>query len=183
MGGTIVKPALPPGRPLIGPTRAPVTIVEYGDFICPYTNRSRSAVRALTAKYGKEVRFYFKAFPLDVHGEIAGIAAQYFEAVAAVDPNLAWPYFNALFDNQGRIRTKGQSAVRNLTTRMNIDLAVVDEERRDPAIRNQLIADITEAQSFGFTATPTFVINGRTLEGEVSERDLEDAVHSALRGK
>ena len=85
-----------------GPKDAPITIVEYSDFQCPYCSQGYKNLEELRKKYGTKLRVVFKNFPLNFH-PLAMPAAQWFEALAIQSPEKAWAFHDALFENQSKM--------------------------------------------------------------------------------
>jgi Na+/H+ antiporter NhaA len=170
-----------PGRDHIrGPATAPVTIVEYGDFECPYCGQAEPAVRQLLAGHG-DVRYVWRHLPLnDVHPH-AQLAAE--AAEAAADQGAFWPMHDLLLSHQDAlqmrdlIRYAGDAGLDAARFRDNLT-------RRGGAAR--IAEDVDSADLSGVSGTPTFFINGRRHYGSYDIAALTSAVRAAkaaaLRG-
>jgi Na+/H+ antiporter NhaA len=156
-----------------GPAKAPVTVVEYGDFECPYCGQAESVVREILADYG-DVRYVWRHLPLtDVHPH-AQLAAEGSEAAAA--QGKFWEMHDQLLDHQGALTAKdliryagelGLSTdkfARDLAT--DVGAARIDE-------------DVDSADLSGVSGTPTFFINGKRHHGAYDLDALSDAVRAA----
>jgi Na+/H+ antiporter NhaA len=157
-----------------GPKKdALVTLVEYGDFECPYCGQAEPAVRGLIREYG-ELRFVFRHLPLtDVHPH-AQLAA---EAAEAADLQGAfWEMHDLLLDHQGALTPKdliGYAASIGLDT----DKFAADLRKHVGAYR--VAEDIDSADLATVSGTPTFFINGNRYYGAFDLAALSEAVHTA----
>jgi Na+/H+ antiporter NhaA len=157
-----------------GPNDAIVTLVEYGDFECPYCGQAESVVRELLSSFGHDLRYVWRHLPLnDVHTH-AQLAAEASEAAAAQDS--FWEYYDALFADQ-----------RSLTTRDLIERAHalgLDAERFADELRRRehaprVAEDVASADASGVSGTPSFFINGRRYSGAYDIETLSEAVRAA----
>jgi Na+/H+ antiporter NhaA len=173
---TLVDLAMPvdPERDhLRGPSEAPVTVVEYGDFECPYCGRAEPIVRELLADFG-DVRYVWRHLPLsDVHPH-AQLAAEASEAAA--DQGAFWEMHDLLLDHQDDLRP--QDLV-TYAERLGLDL----ERFRDDLDRHRWASrveeDVDAADMSGVTGTPTFFINERKHDGAYDIQTLSAAVRGA----
>jgi protein-disulfide isomerase len=165
------------GAPMRGPDDAPVTIVEYSDFQCPFCRRVQPTLSTLQERYGDKIRWSFKDLPLVSIHPAAQKAAQ--AARCAGEQGKFWQYREELFQN-----TKISDDLHDeISSKLELDKppfqSCLDSEKFKAAVE----ADSAEAQSFGITGTPAFVINGILLSGAqpleaftaVIERELEIA--------
>ena len=166
--------AVDPGRDHIrGPIDAPVTLVEYGDFECPYCGRAEQIVRELLADFG-DLQYVWRHLPLsDVH-PWAQLASEASEAAAA--QGKFWEMHGVLLAHRGSFQAKdliGYAAQIGL-----------DEERFRNDVRNHAGAahvaeDVDSADLSGVSGTPTFFINGRRHHGAYDTATLAAAVRAA----
>jgi protein-disulfide isomerase len=145
--------------PALGPAGAPVTIVEFSDFQCPYCARARVTVKELTNRYPNRVRLIARDFPLPMHGLAAPMAEA---AGCAAEQGGYWPYADALFE---RYRTLQQEDLPVLAAELGLDphafRTCLDSGHQVEEVAN----DVQEGQIAGVTGTPTFFINGRMISG------------------
>ena len=150
---------VPEGAPRRGPEKAPVTIVEFSDFQCPFCVRAQPTLRRVRETYADKVRFVFLDFPLDMHPQ----AKKAHEAAAcAADQGKFWPMYDRLFTSQGKFEVpalKGYAAELGLAA---ADFAACLDSGRHAAATE---AGIEEGERHGVTGTPAFFINGRMLVG------------------
>jgi protein-disulfide isomerase len=156
-----------------GPDKSPVTVVEYGDFECPYCGMAEPAVRELLADYG-DVRYVWRHLPLtDVHPH-AELAAEGAEAAALQDK--FWEMHDQLLTHQGALTRKdltGYAGELGLDT----EKFAADLHRRAGAAK--IARDIDSADLSAVSGTPTFFINGRRHFGAYDIEHLSAAVRAA----
>lgn len=147
--------------PILGPVDAPITIVEFADFQCPYCVRHfEQTYPLIVAQYGDQVRFVFKNFPLNSIHPDADPAAQ--AAECAREQGMFWEYHDLLF---GGTQGLGQAAYEAYAEQLGLDVAALNaclEEGRYAEAVNQ---DLALGQQLGVSSTPTFFINGIALVG------------------
>lgn len=176
-----LKPEVEADRVIFGNKSAPITIVEYSDFQCPYCSRGYETMRQVKKEYGDKVRIVFKHLPLDFH-PLAMPAARYFEAIAEQDHAKAEKFHDMVFENQGMLKDKGEGYFKEVTKKVGADLKKVEASLKDEKITKRITADMEEAKKFNFSGTPGFIINGVSLKGaypiasfkEIIDRQLSD---------
>lgn len=159
-----LKPEIQAGRPAIGPENAPITLVEYSDFQCPYCSRGYQTVREVLKAYDGKVRFIFKHLPLDFHPK-AMPAAKYFEAIAMQDGAKAYKYHDIVFENQAELNQRGEDFLKDAAKKAGADLKRLAKDLENPKIMERINADMEEAHKFDISGTPGFLINGVSLKG------------------
>jgi Na+/H+ antiporter NhaA len=173
---TIIDLAVPvdPERDHVrGPDRAPVTLVEYGDFECPYCGQAEPVVRELLADYG-DLRYVWRHLPLsDVHPH-AQLAAEAAEA-AAIQGEF-WPMHDQLLDHQGELTARD---LIRYATELGLDTDQFARDLRNRAGDVTISQDIDSADLSGVSGTPTFFINGRRHHGAYDIATLSEAVRAA----
>jgi Na+/H+ antiporter NhaA len=156
-----------------GPLEAPVTLVEYGDFECPYCGQAEPVVRELLRDFG-DVRYVWRHLPLsDVHPR-AQLAAE--AAEAAADQRAFWEMHDLLLDHQDRL---GPSDLVGYAEQLELDVDSFMAQLRDHAGAARVAEDIDSADLSGVSGTPTFFINGRRHYGAYDIATLTDAVRTA----
>lgn len=159
-----LKPEINPARVIFGNKNAPVTIVEYSDFECPYCSRGFETIQQVKKHYGEKVRVVYKHLPLSFHPQ-AMPSARYFEAVARQNPNKAEKFHDIVFSNQQRLTKDGESFLRESAKSLGLNLKTLDKDLKDKDLMTNIEADIHEAGQFQITGTPGFIINGVSLRG------------------
>jgi protein-disulfide isomerase len=169
------------GRLMRGDPAAPITIVEYTDFQCPYCASAAATIDEVLALYPGKVRLVVKHYPLESHAA-ALPAARYFEAVARQDREAAWRFYRQIFRQQGGLKT-GERFLRRQAADLGVDLARLEAALTDRSLTAAIAADIREADGLGFDGVPVILVNGRLLDGDqplaVFRKAVEDALAAA----
>jgi protein-disulfide isomerase len=153
---------------------APVTLVEYADFECPYCGRAEPAIRELLAIEGDELRYVFRHLPLsDVH-PFAQLAAEAAEAAGA--QGRFWEMHDLLFSHQDDLRP---SDISRYAEELQLDLERFERELRERAHKKRVSADVSSADASGVSGTPSFFVNGRRHHGAYDLKTLTQAVKAA----
>ena len=156
-----------------GPLSAPVTVVEYGDFECPYCGHAEPIIRDLLHDFG-DVRYVWRHLPLnDVHTN-AQLAAEASEA--AVAQGRFWEMYDLLLANQDALRP---SHLLDYAEKLGLDLDRFTEELRTHVGAARVAEDVDSADMSGVSGTPTFFINGRRHYGAYDIGALSAAVRLA----
>jgi protein-disulfide isomerase len=157
-----------------GPENAPVTVVEYGDFECPYCGMAEPSVRELLRDFG-DVRYVWRHLPLnDVHPN-AQLAAEAAEAAAA--QGAFWEMHDLLLDHQDAL------SVRDLIgygASLGLDMARFTADLRAHAGAAQVSEDLDSADLSSVSGTPTFFVNGKRHYGAYDIGTLSKAVKLAI---
>lgn len=159
-----LKPQIDSARAALGPANAPVTIVEYSDFQCPYCSRGYQTIKEVMKAYEGKIRFVFKHLPLDFHPK-AMPAAKFFEAIARQDAAKAYKFHDLVFENQGELNRRGEDFLKDMAKKAGADMKKLNKDLDDPNLMDRINADIEEARKFEITGTPGFLINGVSLRG------------------
>ena len=161
-------------HPTLGPKNAPVTMIEFADFQCPYCKRSEDAVKAVHDKYGDRVRLVFMDFPLSFHPH-AMPAANAARCAGAQDK--FWPYHDVLFADQSKLEPNDLKAT---AKKLGLDMAkfnaCFDKSQYDQAIQK----DLEEGHKLNVSGTPTFFIDGREIVGAEPPENFETIIDEEL---
>jgi Na+/H+ antiporter NhaA len=156
-----------------GPIDAPVTVVEYGDFECPYCGRAEPVIRELLRDFG-DVRYVWRHLPLtDVHPH-AWLAAEAAEAAAI--QGAFWEMHDLLLANQNALTT---SDLMGYAQQLGLDVERFENDLREHAGAAKVADDVDSADLSGVAGTPTFFINGRRHPGAYDIASLTAAVREA----
>jgi protein-disulfide isomerase len=144
-----------------GPLNAPITIVEFSDFECPYCGRVEGTLRQLVSRYPTQIRLAYRDFPLDFHprAEPAAEASR-----CALAQGKYWPYHDLLFDNQQHLESGDLS---NYAGRLDMNAKRFEECIQQRTYAAEVQHDLDEGRKLGVTGTPAFFINGVLLAGAV----------------
>lgn len=158
-----------------GPEDAPVTILEWSDFQCPFCREAQPVLGRLLAEFPRQVRLVFKDFPLRSH-EMAVPAA--LAARCAGDQGRFWEYHDLLFVAQPAF---ARDELVGYARRLGLDAPRFTECLDAARFRDDVTADQREGRAAGVRATPTFFVNGHKIEGALPIEEFRDAVRRALR--
>lgn len=158
-----------------GPREAPVTIVEFTDFHCPFCKSVVSTLKQITAQYPDRVRWVFRDFPIaSLHPEalIAHEAAR-----CAGEQGKFWPYHDLLFD---RAPVSAPAALRDFALLAGVEATAFTKCLDSHKYRAAVSADMEVGAQLGITGTPTFFINGALLIGNQPLAEFQRAVEREL---
>ena len=168
------------GRPFRGKAGAPVTIVAYSDFTCPYCRQAEVTMGQLLKKYDGTIRVTFKALPKDDYA-LSQAAAKYSMAAFMADQAKGWEFFDALFNGVEQFEREGETFLKATATRVGLDFKKLKADAGSPKVQERLDADRAEADKIGISGTPYFLVNDLVVRGAVSKDLFEDAIEMALR--
>ncbi len=158
-----------------GPADAPVTIVEFGDFQCPYTKQAEPRLGKLFAKYPDKIRLVWMDAPAGVHLDADDAAAFAREALRQKGPQAFWRVHDELLAAAPRL----EPAFDAIAAEEGLDAGAFRAALRDGRYRTAIDADVDLAQASGYLGTPTFFVNGRLANADEPER-LENIVTEEL---
>jgi protein-disulfide isomerase len=155
-----------------GPAAAPIEIIEFSDFQCPYCQRANPAVEQVLSTYGDRIHFVYRHFPLPNHPNARPAAEA---SQCAAEQGKFWPYHDRLFANPARL---GAADLKQHAVELGLDAskfnACVDARK----YKAQVDADTQAGQEAGVNGTPAFFVNGRMLSGaqpfEAFKRIIDD---------
>jgi protein-disulfide isomerase len=163
------------GAPSRGPSGAPVTIVEYTDFHCPFCKRVLPALTRLLSRYGDKVRLVFRDFPIDRLHPGARKAAE--AARCAHDQGRFWDYHDRLFASAPR--SSGEHLVAH-ARQLGLDVTTFERCLASGTHAARVQQSVDEGIRVGVTGTPAFFINGRLLSGAQPLEHFVRLVEEAL---
>lgn len=174
--GTMIEGVNVAHDPVLGPGDAPVTVVEFSDFECPFCTRFvQETAPLLRRQYGERIRWIFVNNPLQsIHPRAYDLALA---GECAHEQDRFWAYYEAMFSDRYGTSDSGIAAAAR-------DIGV-DTERFDACYRNadyaqEVADDLKEAQKFYILGTPTFFINGQRLEGAQPAEAFAAVIDSIL---
>lgn len=147
------------GSPIRGPEDAPITIVAFSDFQCPYCSRVHPTMQRLLATYPQSVRLVFKHNPLPMHPD-APLAHR--ASIAAGEQDHFWEMHDLIFAN---IRDLSRSTLMSYATELDMNLTKFVADMDSERVASMLNSDMAESERLGVNGTPTFYINGQFVSG------------------
>jgi protein-disulfide isomerase len=169
------KPEVTPDDHIRGPADAPVTILEYGDYECPYCRGAFRDVHRLADEYPDEVRFVFRNFPipqLHLHAQQAAEAAE-----AAAAQGKFWPMYEMLLQPYSHLDTDSLVTYAEVT---GLNIAQFRRDLSEHTHAARIERDIQEGLRNGVNQTPKFYVDGERIDGKVPLEGLTDAVRKAV---
>ncbi len=142
---------------------APITLVEYSDFECPFCTRGFETVQQILKQYEGKVQFVYKHLPLSFH-EQAMISAQFYEAIRLQDPKKAFAFHDEVFKNQRKLKN-GRSFLEATAKQVGADMNKLKKDVDSDVVKNRIAEDMKEAAEFGMQGTPGFLLNGVPVRG------------------
>jgi protein-disulfide isomerase len=159
-----------------GRVDAPVTVLEYGDYECPYCRGAARDVHEMLARYPDSVRFVFRNFPivqLHPHAELAAQAAE-----AAGAQGKFWEMYERLLQPSSGLEL---DSLLDYGADLGLDLARFRDEVTGRAYAAKIARDVQEGVRDGVNATPKFYVDGERIDGKLPLEGLEDAIRAAVR--
>ncbi|MGZ5202589.1 MAG: DsbA family protein [Telluria sp.] len=164
-----------PNDHVTGPADARVTIVEYGDYQCPYTARAHDALADLRERMKGRLRLAYRHLPLSHLHPDALLAAEAAEAAGA--QGKFWEMHATLFDNQGEL---DPDSLAELANDLQLDVQRFQHELKAGTYRQRVLDDAARGHADGASGTPTFFINGERYHGDSDPESLGAAIDKAL---
>ncbi|MCR9159626.1 MAG: DsbA family protein [bacterium] len=173
-----VRPAaqpvtIPDHTATFGKPDATVEIVEFSDFECPYCAKAAAGVTAIKAKYGDQVRFAYRHFPLNFHPH-AKPAARY--AQCANRQGEFWAMHDGIF----ALDSIDDAGLRSVASDIGLDMDELQACVQGSEVDTEIAADMREATALGVGGTPTIFINGRLFNGAPTGEGLGRAIEDEL---
>jgi len=177
-----VEVALEPPRvevaadgPALGPADAPVTIVEFSDYECPFCKRAHPTVNEIVKRYPERVRFVYRHFPLDsIHPNARGAAEA---SLCAEEQGKFWQYHDLVFQASEKL---GAETLRGVAEKAGLDLARYDACVQERRYRARVDADVAEGREARVSGTPAFFVNGIPLSGARSVEEFVEVIEKEL---
>jgi formate-nitrite transporter family protein len=160
-----------------GPEDAPVTLVEYGDYECPYCGMAYRVVKSAQQELGKQLRFVFRNFPLAEAHPHARLAAQGAEAAAA--QGKFWEMHDLLFEHQDALEAED---IAGYAKSLGLDMVQFARDLQDTKYTKRVRDDFRSGVKSGVNGTPTFFVNGNRYEGSwANGKAFIQALHEAAQ--
>jgi protein-disulfide isomerase len=158
-----------------GPAKAPVTLVEFGDFECPYCGAAYPVVKQLQRLFKTQMRFVFRHFPLTQIHPHAEHAAEAAEAVGA--QGKFWEMHDTIFEHQEALR---DADLVRYGASVGVDPQVIIDALATHAYLNRIKSDFMSGVRSGVNGTPTFFINGEKYDGAYDLESLREAINAEI---
>lgn len=163
---------------ILGDDDAPVTLVEYADFECPYCGRAQRELQEVTQELGDSLRYVFRHFPLSTMHPHAAAAAQAAEAAGA--QGAFWPMHALLFENQDALE---EEDLLGYAGELGLDVDRFGRELAEGAHAPRVREDFMSGVRSGVNGTPSFFMDEQRYEGSWDAPSLIEALESMIRGR
>jgi protein-disulfide isomerase len=159
--------------PTVGPKTAPVVIIEFSDFQCPFCKQAERVIKKLLEAHPQSLRFVFKHLPLAIHEQASDSARA---AFCAAEQDLFWRYHDALFASTDL----SPETLREIAAGLGMNRAKFKMCQSSEASEAAILKDVAQARRLGIEGTPTFIINGRLVRGLIPLDEFEIIVAKEL---
>ena len=159
-----------------GAPASPVTLVEYGDYQCPYCMKAYLIVKLLQGQLGPQLRFIFRNFPLSQIHPQAELAAEAAEAAGA--QGQFWAMHDALYENQPAL---GPELIEALARGLKLDMGRFNNDLESGRFQERVKHDFMGGVQSGVNGTPAFFINGERYDGSWDETSLAAVLRAAAK--
>ncbi len=163
------------GAPVTGPADAPITIVEFSDFQCPYCIQAVPEIEALLKVYPKQVKLIFKQFPLEIHSDAYRAATA---ALAAQKQDKFWEMHYALFAHHDNLSLE---SILKISQDLKLDAARFRHDMDSKEVHDIIAKDLADGNQAGVEGTPTIFINGQRYNGRIELTNLRGLIGAELK--
>ena len=163
------------GSPSVGSQNAPITLVEFSDFQCPYCAAAIPEIKAVLKAYPTQVKLVFKQYPLEMHSH-ADLAAA--AAIAAQKQGKFWEMHDAMFSHHDDLT---RANILALAQQNGLDLRKLEEDLDSTAVRETVVRDVQDGDKAGVQGTPTLFINGQKYNGAIALDALKPVFDAELK--
>lgn len=174
------KPVIDLKRVIRGNAEAPITIVAYSDFQCPFCSRGEQSIEEVRKKYGSKVKYIFKHFPLPFHQQ-ALPAAKTYEAIALQSKEKAIRFQEEVFKNQQLLGQMKEDFLDEAAEKVGANMDRMKKDRESEKVAKIIEQDIEEGKAMGVRGTPAFLVNGVFVGGARPPKDFEEIIERWLK--
>jgi protein-disulfide isomerase len=146
-----------------GDDHARITLLEYGDYQCPYCGQAYPIIKELQRRLGRDLRFAFRNMPLNEIHPQAELAAEGAESADA--QGRFWPMHDLIYEHQRELR-QGLDAIVRLGVRLELDVQTLEADLRSHRYQERVKRDFMSGVRSGVAGTPTFFIDGVRFDGD-----------------
>lgn len=158
-----LKPTIRDDESIRGTKGAPLVLIEYSDFECPFCSRGFDVVSGMLNKYKGKVQFIYKHLPLSFHKQ-AMIASQYYEAIRLQSEQKAFDFHDVIFKKQSKLRN-GEKFLKAEAKSLGVNMSRLAKDIKSEKVKKRIEEDMAEARKFNIQGTPGFVLNGIPVKG------------------
>lgn len=177
------KPVLSDDRAFSGTAGAPITIIEYSDFQCPYCKKGAETMKQVAAAYPGKVKIIFKDMPIEKIHPLARPTSEMYEAIALQDLTKATKFKEYVFENQDKLNQGGPKFIEETAKKVGANVAKAKIDAAGDVVRKRIEADKAEGEKFGFSGTPGYLVNGVSLKGAYPIDEFKKIIDQQLAAK
>ncbi len=170
------------GRPVLGPANAPITVVEFSDFTCPYCAQAAANLKQLMSAYGNKVRLIFKHTPLS-NGPTSILASEYVIAAGFQSEEKAWKLYDACFQGRAQLLEKGEAFLKEQAKELGLDVKKLAKDAKSKKTKEILEEDLADAKKLNIEGTPYFLVNNIVVRGALPLELFKSAFDLAIKKK
>ena len=170
-----LKPLVSDMDHIQGEANAIIELVEYGDYQCPYCGMAYPVIKNIQRKFGKELKFVFRNFPLSKihpHAKLAALAAE-----AADKQKRFWAMHDIIFENQKNLSNSSLIAYAN---ELGLDIFQFKTDMEDETLVKKIESDFESGLRSGVNGTPSFFVNGEKYNEYWDENNLENFISKKI---
>ncbi len=151
-------------RPIRGPKNAPITVIEFSDFTCPYCAQAAANLKKIMQSYGDNVRLIFKHTPLS-GGPTSILASEYVIAAGFQSHEKAWDLYDACFEKRDELLEKGETFLKEEASKLGLDVVKLARDAKGKKTKQILEQDLADAKKLDIEGTPYFLVNNAIVRG------------------
>ena len=163
-----------PEDPVRGPDNAPIEIVEFSDFDCPYCQRATNTLAKILVEYGDQIRFVYKDYPLPSHPNAFKAAEA---GNCANDQGQFWPFHDRLFERQGSLDVP---SLKTYASELGLDTDAFEACLDSGQYASRVERDLQIGSGYGVSSTPTLFVNGRAVVGAMPYESFVEIIQEEL---
>lgn len=166
-------------RPVLGNKDAPVTIVAFSDFTCPYCQQSAATVERIMESYGDKVNYYFKHTPLG-RDRVALLSSEYFIAASDQSHEKGWAFYKEIFSSRDQLIVQGEQYLKDTAKRIGLDMKKLNAYIKSKKAQIVINEDLEDAKKLGVEGTPYYIVNDMIIRGALPHDLFKSAIDMAL---
>jgi protein-disulfide isomerase len=163
------------GSPFTGPKDAPVTLIEFSDFQCPYCYKAADQLREVLKAFPTQVKLVFRQFPLETHSQAALAAAA---AIAAHRQGKFWQLHDLMFVNRQDL---SRDAITKMAVKVGLDMKRFEEDWPSKETLAAVMRDMQDGEKAGVEGTPTVFVNGKRYGGSLELAPMRNVILAELK--
>ncbi len=169
-------------RPSLGPDNAPITVIEFSDFTCPYCAQGAANLSELMSFYDNKVRLVFKHTPMS-NSPIAIMASEYVIAAGFQSEEKAWELYDIFFQERAQLLEKGEAFMKEKAKEVGLNIKKLMSDAKSKKAQDILKEDLEDAQNLNIEGTPHFLVNNLVVRGALPMELFKRAFEMALENK